>query len=457
MRVRSSESDQCRSDHCALHIQDPTAVDTHPTPSIDIVCKSQAVSRINARAAWTSSPMATTSPKNGVMLLPAEELEQRASHMGRIHLSSFRIVCGTLFGVAMACFVLRLCIRLHARRKLFADDCILIIAMSALVGGTITLFQNDLLLFVTNAMFPASKNPLSTDSPFWIEKVTNTAGTRIQLAVFAWTAIFGVKFSFFAFFKPLIYSFRGLTIHYWVCLAFTVIAYAVSIAEGVYLNRLTSMNPFAPRQRHCSSRVMIFITTTSTLDIISDLMIISIPLLLLRNSLMKPFTKSGIAAFLCLSVFMIVCSLCRASGFLSGKVGLHDLIWRYFWHQVEACVAVLMASITVFRTVLLSSRQSSDNRSHDAPQGSSFIRRWLFKVSHSKKRTDHVSEKDFVRVDHLALPTMPSATFTGIRSFIRGNQRPGHDVTAAESEFDPSEADYHAYIRRGDVERDARR
>ena len=73
----------------------------------------------------------------------------------------------------------------------------------------------------------------------------------------------------------------------------------------------------------------------------------------------KTRQKLGIGAFLCLSIIMIVLAIVKISGLTTrqGPLGLtFDLVWEVFWQQVEACVSIIMVSLTAFHSIFISNR-----------------------------------------------------------------------------------------------------
>jgi hypothetical protein len=50
---------------------------------------------------------------------------------------------------------------------------------------------------------------------------------RNTYAVLIWITVFSIKFSFFAFLKPLTQHIRLMAIYYWISVTFTVIAFGV--------------------------------------------------------------------------------------------------------------------------------------------------------------------------------------------------------------------------------------
>ncbi len=71
---------------------------------------------------------------------------------------------------------------------------------------------------------------------------------------------------------------------------------------------------------------------------------------------MKPRQQLGLGIFLCLSVMMTVIAIIRISGYRFNGIGLSgsiDPTWAFFWLYLEACVAVIMASATAFRSLFI--------------------------------------------------------------------------------------------------------
>ncbi|KAL9024900.1 MAG: hypothetical protein Q9196_006172 [Gyalolechia fulgens] len=149
------------------------------------------------------------------------------------------------------------------------------------------------------------------------------------------------------------------------------------------------------------------------LDVGTDLLIIGIPLRLLWSVKIKPGQKFILGLFLSLNIFMAIVAAIRVSGLKSR--GTFDFVWLFLWQQIEACVAVAMISLTAFRSVFVASEASRARRQAvQKPWHSSVVeavrrkKGWPYK----KERAD------------LEMPTLPSATLTGMRTFIQGGGRP---------------------------------
>lgn len=85
---------------------------------------------------------------------------------------------------------------------------------------------------------------------------------------------------------------------------------------------------------------------------------------------MKPRQQLGLGIFLCLSVIMTVIAIIRMSGYRFHGIGISgsiDSTWAFFWLYLEACVAVIMASITAFRSLFIhgSSKAIDQNKNQN--------------------------------------------------------------------------------------------
>ncbi|MCJ1465352.1 hypothetical protein MMC07_003970 [Pseudocyphellaria aurata] len=141
-----------------------------------------------------------------------------------------------------------------------------------------------------------------------------------------------------------------------------------------------------------------------------------IPVLVLWKVKIQRSQKIFLGMFLCLSLCMIVIAIVRVSG-----VRVHqniDTQWSIFWGEVEANVAVIMVSITAFRSLLglnaLKSRQVKE-------------RAWYY----CRKKIALEKEAKKLNSNFRAnwLPAIPGTTVTGIRTQIWGNRNSKEGVS----------------------------
>lgn len=142
------------------------------------------------------------------------------------------------------------------------------------------------------------------------------------------------------------------------------------------------------------------------MDIISDVLLISIPVLLLRTVQIKLRQKVGLGISLCLSSVMAVIAVTRMAGAkLDG--GTVDIVWLAFWSQQECSIAIIMVSLSAFRSFFIAnSSDNSPGKNQASPQ-------WRFKLARKYWNMGDSGESD---THHL--PQIPSATLTGMRTMI---------------------------------------
>lgn len=150
---------------------------------------------------------------------------------------------------------------------------------------------------------------------------------------------------------------------------------------------------------------------------------------------MRSLTKIGLAVFLCLSVFMLACSITRACGiYFKGTI---DWPWQVYWLHAEACIGVIMGSLTVYRSTLVGSAEVSDK-----------LQSYLFRIF--GREADIVEHK--VSLDGnsrlLQLRQLPGATLTDLRTlFSRSNLAPTR-TRDTDSDAGLVDIDYHDHIKR---------
>ena len=119
--------------------------------------------------------------------------------------------------------------------------------------------------------------------------------------------------------------------------------------------------------------------------------------------------KIGLAVSLCLSLVMVVVAVVRISGIkLAG--GAVDIVWLAFWQQQECSIAVIMVSVSAFRSLFIANPSSSP--SPKPPNSPTYWRKRLL-------RGRPASDQDGDEIRN-GLPQIPRPILTGMRSMIQG-------------------------------------
>ena len=139
--------------------------------------------------------------------------------------------------------------------------------------------------------------------------------------------------------------------------------------------------------------------------------VIVIPVLLLWRVRIKLQQKLALGLSLCLSIIMIITAIVQISG-IHAPTNTIDVTWEIFWQLMEACIAVIMVSLTAFRSLFVAHGSGAQS----PPQKPSIRKRVLnSRIMVGRRRAEGSDSEETKR-----LPEIPRATLTGMRTFIRG-------------------------------------
>lgn len=129
---------------------------------------------------------------------------------------------------------------------------------------------------------------------------------------------------------------------------------------------------------------------------------------------------------------MIIIAIVRISGLRIENTML-DIVWELFWQQEEAAIAVIMVSITAFRSLLgIKARKTREK----TQRSWTFSHRPNLQARYFKKPTTTTHDEFELE----PLPSVSGGTFTGMRTFICGesmfneSSRGGAGVVVHQSE-----------------------
>lgn len=308
-------------------------------------------------------------------------------------------------------------------RRLELDDVFLIVAiitLSAFVGVVYTVRD---LMYLSVYVSLGMKDPgFPLDGTFDPSKSFHYYGMMDEAAsVLVWTSIFAIKFSFVFFFRKLTQRVRGIEIWWWIVVLALVPCALICMFLGFIICPTLNCNPAALRNRE-----NIFLDSTVSIDILTDVLVISIPIALLWKVQIDLRRKLATGAVLCLSFFMIIIAIVRVTS-ANLTEDVTDTTWLYMWQSIEASTAVLMVSVTAVRAAFGQERLNSSKkaaiqygkttssvdgsgdlnsrplvamrsyvppgRSRDRSEGSSFeelVEKGAIKVTHDITMTEHV-------------------------------------------------------------------
>ncbi|MCJ1334605.1 hypothetical protein MMC10_011317 [Thelotrema lepadinum] len=342
---------------------------------------------------------------------------------GRIHRVAFRSVLSILFGTAVLATMGRVYIRLRYQKRLFVDDYVLLFGCVSLIAAfTLTnIMFEDIYFDMSLILGPTALVWEQAEAPGFEDRILSYQQLSFSDEVLCWLTIYAVKTSFLLFFRQMIDRLGKISIYWKVTLGLTVISGIYSIC-----NIFISCPHFGVSSIQCAqgsgmTRTDIISQFANALDIITDIMVVAIPICLLLKVKIRLRQKILLGCFLCLSVFMVAVCLVRAIGeTIVGNTGTTvDVQWNVFWAIVEACVAVIVVSLTAFRSLYgIKSQQTEKKKKRYEPWLASYRRNLIYRKK-THRRDEFGDTIPDTQRGH-SLPSIPGATLTGMRTMIRG-------------------------------------
>ena len=124
--------------------------------------------------------------------------------------------------------------------------------------------------------------------------------------------------------------------------------------------------------------------------------------------------KISLAFSLCLSGAMVLVTIVRVAGMKLRGSGSIDIVWLAFWQQQECSIAVLMLSVSAFRSFFVPSSVRSPAPRHQGYSPSERRRRFLHRRPHPDLYDTHETN---------GLPQIPGATLTSLTTAMEGSRQ----------------------------------
>ncbi|KAI4114115.1 MAG: hypothetical protein LQ345_005051 [Seirophora villosa] len=319
-------------------------------------------------------------------------------------------ITGALFGMALIAYAARTCIRTLVVKQFLVEDALLLLAVVCLCGTTGLAFSNMHSLYNTLAVI--LHGPDLTQLVDTLNQIPEISKRNNAAATLWWSVIYPVKLAFLFFFRRLIVRLPRLYIWWWVALPLTVLAWAGALVADWLTCPYTTID----RVLSCSgsaadARVVRDTAATTAVDVVTDIVVLSFPVVLLWEVRVDLRQKFALGISLCLSIVMIAVAIVRISTFrlTNGEV---DIVWLAFWQQQESSIAVIVVSVSAFRSLFVSASMTRPKRK---PLRQS-VNDWRRRLE--RRRIGPTTDEQEVPGSNM-LPQVPSPTLTGMSSLMR--------------------------------------
>ncbi|KAL9047918.1 MAG: hypothetical protein Q9162_007912 [Coniocarpon cinnabarinum] len=280
----------------------------------------------------------------------------------RVPIVANRAATGVIFGIAMCAYAFRCYVQLVVHKRFPAEDWLLLFSVVILIAATIIYYIQVALLYdALGVILHGFGSSLFGET---LKKIPRESKLSNALDTLWWVILFSVKVAYLLFFRKLISRLTYLKRYWWFVVGFLFPAFV--ICEVVSWQTCPWSNTFKLIAKcsgpEASSRAIKVTATTTVFDILSDVLVASIPVCLLWRVRISTRQKVGLGMTLCLSLVMAVVALIRIAGIRLPE-GEVDIVWVSFWEQLECNVAVWMVSMTAFRSFFVTTGQE-DGRHH---------------------------------------------------------------------------------------------
>ncbi|CAH0038138.1 unnamed protein product [Clonostachys solani] len=277
----------------------------------------------------------------------------------RVSQTTFMAITWTATWFSFLMLVMRVAIRLRTLRKLLADDYLVIAAWLMLLTSA-SLWQDRIGAMYWMYDIQTGERPPSLD-------FIDVYGRFLPLVV-AWNILFysclwAVKFSFMLFFRRLGDGVLS-KVWWWAVMVLTAIGWVACIADidwGCSLSEITFI------MQHCilKSQVQFDDRTfyaNMAVDVVTDLLILTIPFRILWN-VRIPFKKKALLlGVFSLTIIIMVVAIIRVALVkgISSEVRVSSIDWLYFWSNIEAGIAIVVACLASFRQLFVYNKESQE-------------------------------------------------------------------------------------------------
>ncbi|KAL8913491.1 MAG: hypothetical protein Q9171_001679 [Xanthocarpia ochracea] len=352
----------------------------------------------------------------------------------RIDKRAYLVSTAVLLGICIISVFLRFYIRIKVQKAFSVDDAILMGAFCCLLCSLVIMYSTVLdklyLIMVLSASLPDALSigfpieDLPMDSTFLRPVYEYLKWITINQAL-GWCSIIAVKFSFLFLFKKMLDRIPPMITYWWFVVAFNTIAWGYGFST-YFLNCPYYNNPkiFECSSPSGVSRLLRHGIALTAVDVVGDLLILFIPIKLIWKVQIKWTQKVPLALSLCLTGIMILVTITRIAGIKFH--GQNDIVWESYFLIVAAEVGVILASISTYRALFVAHRKATIKKAKYGGPGSSPNRQILRRLLDSspwRSRAGGQSIPGNSTASHFdkgALPSIPRAHMTGVRTFING-------------------------------------
>ncbi|KAK4460393.1 hypothetical protein QBC42DRAFT_348055 [Cladorrhinum samala] len=253
----------------------------------------------------------------------------------------------------------RIYTRIRTQRRIFWDDALAIFAAS------LTVVVSGLWQWQAPEMYkilPVLGGFAAPGADF-VDKTLTWLKVQLIAELFFYTALTAVKLAFLLFFKRLGHNVDRFKWFWWPVTVFVVATYAVCLGTVHYRCLLPT---FEDVVGYCASKesgdfTVVTLKFNCAMDVLSDFLIMLIPIWLLWNVRMAFAKKMAFVGLFSLSIVTIGIATARAADLAATTWdnGVVDPSYLWMWTAIEPCIAIAVSCLSAFPQLFAASVNAS--------------------------------------------------------------------------------------------------
>ncbi|KAH8801349.1 hypothetical protein F5884DRAFT_512708 [Xylogone sp. PMI_703] len=319
-------------------------------------------------------------------------------------------------GVALLFVLGRTYIHLSVRRRLSLDDYFIYAAWTVLLINTILQTLQNHSTYIISLGF---QGLVPADQEFVTQGNIYVRYEFVSIGLF-WTVTWLVKASFLTFYWQLLESLREYRRIWYGVSIFTFLAYI-----GCWIASLLNCLPVTDYWKFgkCNSpgdqrRATIAISYSTFVDVLTDLMIMAIPLLIVTKIRISGAQRLGLIGVFSLAFITIAIAIVRCVQAINNE---RELVFLAVWSTIESSVSVIVGCLPPFKTFLGHRLRSLSNESPAVMQ-----RAWPYNQSGAIALESEMLNTARIPSDRLRVNKCPAASESAIEIMNAASSNPSN-------------------------------
>ncbi|KAK7703726.1 hypothetical protein SLS57_010833 [Botryosphaeria dothidea] len=260
-----------------------------------------------------------------------------------------------LIVITSATVIARFSIRVCKRKPFQVEDVLVGLAYACFLALTISY------LIVTPPLYRLA-NVQTHPYPEMMDDALLVIKIFFYSTMLLWATLWAVKFSLLALYRRLMTGLRAYIFLWWILVIFCALTFIGSIISSL-MSCSSFHNWFTPGQCGTPRDIKAQLTSlyySFAVDVLTDLLIMALPLRLIWNLQMPRAEKIGIGALFCSGFVCIVIAVLRVVQIgVKSRNSTPSSTWLALWAEVEAAIAVVIGCCPAFAAFWRTKRSES--------------------------------------------------------------------------------------------------